>query len=448
MKSYDVIVIGAGPGGYVAAIEAAKHGQKVAVIEKNAIGGTCLNVGCIPSKSYLTHASWLNQLTEAQAFGIKSQLVSIDFPRLVGRKDQVVNQLQQGIHYLFKQHRIDYFEGEAKVNQSQEVTVGTEVLSGVKLILATGSRPFVPPIKGLEEVSYLTTDDFFEMRTLPKELVIIGGGVIAIELAFAMAPLGVKVTVIEVAEDILLTEDPDARTIIKQQLQHQGIGFQTSAKIREVKEGVVVLGDGQVAFEQLLVATGRVSNLALADELGLKKSETGKRLIVNQYYQTSQSNIYAIGDLVDSYMLAHVASQEGVKAVRHLLGKGEEKVKPTLVPRCVYTTPEIASFGLSEEEAKARGYQPIVTMLPFSASGKAISANETVGFVKLIADRNYGEILGAVIVGSHATELIQTVLAVKASEGRVDELASMIFAHPTLSESIGEAAINLLDLGK
>ena len=206
MRKYNLIVIGAGPGGYVAAIEAAKLGQKVAVIEKEKIGGTCLNVGCIPSKAYLKHASWVTELEEANRFGVYNQLTDIDYTKLVERKNGVVSQLQQGIHYLFNQHKIDYIEGEASLKNSHEVIVNDQLFETDNVLLATGSKPFVPPIPGIESVDYLTTDTFFNLNKLPKKLVIIGGGVIGIELAFAMAPLGTEVTVVEVAPSILMTE--------------------------------------------------------------------------------------------------------------------------------------------------------------------------------------------------------------------------------------------------
>lgn len=448
MKRFDIAIIGAGPGGYVAAIEAANLGKSVVVFEKQALGGTCLNVGCIPSKSYLKHTDWLNQISEAKKFGIKSTIEELDFSKLVDRKDQVVSGLQQGINYLFQQGKIALVEGEARFNTEREIVVKEERYQWDKLILATGSRPFVPPIPGIETANYLTTDTFFEMRTLPKELVIIGGGVIAIELAFAMAPLGVAVSVVEVATDILLTEDLEARAIIKKELIKLGVTVYPQAQITEVKAQSIVLSNKTLTFDQLLVATGRVSNLELVDQLGLAKTSDGKKLKVNDYYQTSDPNIYGIGDLLDSYMLAHVASKEGLKAVRHITGQPEKSVKEHLVPKCVYTTPEIASFGLTEAAAESQGYEVLVASAPFSNSGKAISANETLGFVKIIADKKYHEILGAVIVGSHATELIHTILGVKEAEGRLEELATMIFAHPTLAETIGELAGELLKTTK
>ena len=445
MKKYNLIVIGAGPGGYVAAVEAAKLGQKVAVIEKEKIGGTCLNVGCIPSKAYLKHAAWVEEMEEANRFGVVNELKEIDFPKLVERKNGVVNQLQQGIHYLFKQQSIDYFEGEASLINKKEVMVNDELLETDYVLLATGSHPFVPPINGIENVNYLTTDTFFELKEQPKELVIIGGGVIGIELAFAMAPLGTKVTVIEVAPSILMTEDKEATAIIRNQLKKMGVTLFEGVTIEEVQSQKVKLTNESISFDQLLVVTGRKGNLEISESLNLKKTPNNKFLEVNRFYQTSIDSVYAVGDIVEGYMLAHAASKEGIKAVRHMFAQKEAPLKNDQVPRCVYTHPEIASFGLSEEEAKEKGLDVLVSKTAYSANGRAIAGNETTGFIKIIADKKYHEILGGVIVGANATEMIHTILAVKESEGRLEEIEKMTFAHPTLSEMIGELGSQMIN---
>lgn len=444
MRKYNLVVIGAGPGGYVAAVEAAKLGQKVAVIEKNKIGGTCLNVGCIPSKAYLKHANWVEEMSEANHFGITNDISNIDYSKLVERKDGVVSQLQQGIHYLFKQNNVDYYEGEAQLITSHEIQVNGEVFESDYILLATGSRPFVPPINGLDSVNYLTTDTFFDLKEQPKELVIIGGGVIGIELAFAMAPLGTKVTVIEVAPSILMTEDEEAIQLIRQKLKKMSVTVIESAQIKEVTAKQIELSNQTIQFDELLVVTGRKGNLAIADALNLEKTETNKFVKVNRFYQTSVATIYAVGDIVDGYMLAHAASKEGIKAVRHMFGDKEAPLKTTQVPKCVYTHPEIASFGLSEAEAKESGFDVLVSKTPYSANGRAIAGNETTGFIKIISEKKYHEILGAVIVGANATEMIHTILAVKESEGRMEEIEKMTFAHPTLSEMIGEIGSQMI----
>lgn len=444
MRQYDLIVIGAGPGGYIAAIEAAKLGKRVAVIERKKIGGTCLNVGCIPSKAYLKNASWIESMDQANTFGIHNELIEIDFSKLVARKDNIVSQLQQGIHYLFKQHSIDYMEGEALLRTPHEVEVDGEYIEASFILLATGSTPFVPSIPGIDEVDYLTTDTFFELKELPKELVIIGGGVIGIELAFAMAPLGTNVTVVEVAPSILMTEDIDARQIIKKKLNQKGINLIESANIKQVFENNIVLSNQTISFDSLLVVTGRKANLDLADQLSLRKTENQKFIEVNRHYQTSVSSVYAVGDMIDSLMLAHAASKEGIKAVRHMFAVAESPLKNEDVPKCVYSHPEIASFGLTEEQAKEKGYDVLVSKTDYIANGRAIAGDDTTGFVKIISEKEHHEILGGVIVGANATEMIHTLLAVKESEGRLEELEKMTFAHPTLSEMIGELASNMI----
>lgn len=443
MSVYDVLIIGAGPGGYVAAEEAARLGKKVAVVEKKSIGGTCLNVGCIPSKAYLQHGHWLLTIEDARRYGIESKLERIDFEKLVDRKNQVIASLQSGIHASFKSLGIEYIQGQAKFVKDRTFSVNGKEISGKDVILATGSYPFVPPIKGLEQVDYLTTDTFFDLRELPEKLVIIGGGVIAIELAFAMAPLGVAVTVIEVAPEILLTEEAEARHVIQKKLKKMGVMIYQGAQIKEVTSNSVLLENEQVAFDHLLVATGRKPNLELAKDMGL--ALTDRNFVkVDQYYETSKEHVYAIGDLLESYMLAHVASAEGIKAVRAICRRAEEAVDPLGVPRSLYTNPEVASFGLSKEEAEKAGYDVLVEQLPFSYNGRAIAIGETEGYVKLISEKQYHLLLGAVIVGPNGTDLLQNLILLRQAEATLDQVLETVFAHPTTSELIQEVAKRLV----
>ncbi|ARD46973.1 dihydrolipoyl dehydrogenase [Sporosarcina sp. P37] len=438
MQKFDVTVIGAGPGGYVAAIRAAQSGKKVALIEKNKLGGTCLNVGCIPSKALLQHSEVIQTINQANEWGITTGEVSIDFPKLMKRKDQVVTALVQGIQYLVKKNEITLFHGTASVNQEQIITVNEQQLQTENLIVSTGSRPFVPPIPGLEQVDYLTTDTFFDIQKLPASLVIIGGGVIAIELAFAMAPLGTKVTVIEAADDILMTEDADARKIIRQRLQELHVDVLTNAKIEHITKEYVLVKDKRYPFDHLLVATGRTPTLDAVTELKLDLKEG--YISVNERYETSVKNVYAIGDVIGGYQLAHAASAEGLTAILAILEEDVHPLDQSAIPRCVYTQPEIASFGLNEKDAAAKGYQVRTSFSPLSANGRALAMGETEGFIKIIAEETYGEILGAVIVASNATELIHEAAVLKHAEGTMHELANFVHAHPTVSEAIGESA--------
>ncbi|WP_085992137.1 dihydrolipoyl dehydrogenase [Oceanobacillus senegalensis] len=446
MANFDILIIGAGPGGYVAAEEAAKLGNSVAVIEKNAVGGCCLNVGCIPSKTYLQYSHWLSSVELANKSGLTVTVEDIDFPSIVQRKNRVVSTLQSGILTTFKNKGIQVIEGEAKYVNKNTFEVNGKEYYGKNILLATGGYPFVPDIPGLNRVNYLTTDTFFDMDELPEKIVTIGGGVIAVELAFALKKFGVEVTIIEVAPDILLTIDHDARNTIKNKLKNIGIDIVTNASIQEVKDQKVMLSDSkEVEFDRLLVATGRRQNLEIPKAMGLQLDRKQQFVVVDEYYETSEKDVYAIGDLIGGYTLAHAASAEGVKAVRAMSGKKEKPVNPNSIPRPLFTEPEVSEFGMSEEEARSAGYDVMVEQMPFSFNGRAIASTETEGFVKIITETRYREILGGVIVGSHAADLLHQILAVYESEGTVDELANTVFAHPTISELIQDTAKNIID---
>ena len=445
MKSFDVLIIGAGPGGYIAAEEAAHLGNSVAVIEKNAIGGCCLNVGCIPSKVYLQYSHWLSAIHAANASGLTITVDSIDFPSIVNRKNNIISTLQSGIHMTFKNNGIEYIEGEAKYVEGKIFEVNGKRYYGKNVLLATGGTPFIPNISGLSDVDYLTTNTFFNMDALPNKFVTIGGGVIGVELAYALKKFDVDVTIIEAASDILLTIDEEARAIVKQKLTNIGIKIITKATIQEVKKGSVVLSEKEeIPFDELLVATGRKQNLEIPKAMDLRLDERNQFVKVNEYYETSMKNVYAIGDLIGGYTLAHAASAEGIKAVRAMSGKKEKPVSPYSIPRPLFIEPEVAEFGMSEEEAKQAGYDVIVERMPFSFNGRAIAAAETEGFVKIIAESKYREILGAVVVGTNGAELIHQILTVYESEGTVDELARTVFSHPTVSELIQDVAKRMI----
>lgn len=444
MSHYDLIVIGAGPGGYVAAEEAGRLGKTVALIERKAIGGTCLNVGCIPSKSYLSHSHWLNSIQEAKRYDMDIEVKHINFPRLVDRKNDVVKKLQQGIHSTLKANNVDYLEGEAVFINPHEIEVNGQRYTADYFLLSPGSHPFIPPISGLSETDYLTTDTFFAMTELPERLVIIGGGVIAIELAFAMQPLGVQVTVIEVASDILLTEDGGARSIIKKKMKKMGMTVETGAQIIRVESKTLVTVQATYPFDQVLVATGRKPNLDLIQQLQLDMDTSQRFVEVDEHYRTSVAHIYAAGDVIGGYLLAHTASAEGIRAVHAMFGQPMAAVNQNHVPRCVYTSPEIASFGMSETQAKQAGYDTETVQLPFAMNGRAIAQNETEGFAKIISAKPYGELLGAVLVAEHATEMIHTLLGIVESEGTLDEVSALVYAHPTLSEMLGEVSLALV----
>lgn len=439
MDSYDLIVVGAGPGGYVAAIRAAQLGQKVAIVEKTNAGGTCLNIGCIPSKTLLEHGTKAHDIRKANDWGIETQGMKVNFSKLVQRKQHIVSTLTGGVKQLLKKNKVTFIKGEATVTKDLEVKVSNQSYQAKDIILATGSKPFIPPIEGLNDIKYETTDTFFDIETLPKQLAIIGGGVIATELASSMADLGVEVTMIEVNEDILLTEIEEVRELLKDHLKNQSIRILTGAKISKVTTSKVILDNHEdVSFDTLLVATGRQPNIKVAEDLDIDMD--GKFVQVDEHYQTTINHVYAIGDLVKGYQLAHSASSHGLHVVETLAGLKPTPVSPNNITRCIYTRLEAASVGLSESQAKEAGYDVSVTQSSFQGNAKALVKGEVQGFIKIVTDKAYGEVLGAFIVGPHATDLISEVLGVKASEGTMNELSNIIQPHPSLSEAIGESA--------
>lgn len=437
--NYDIAVIGGGPGGYATAIRLAQYKKKVVLFEGKSLGGTCLNVGCIPSKAMLRISEVMSTIKQAEKFGISAKDVQLDYSKVKAYKDEVVSQLVNGVGYLLKKNGVEVIGDFVTEIKGHDISYSDGNISAQNIILATGSKPFIPPIDGIDNINYDTTDTIFSWEALPKSLVIIGGGVIGVEMAQAFAPLGTKVTLVEVAEDILMTEDMDARSLVKKELEQAGINIITKAKINGINKTEIKVGNESISFDKLLVATGRKNNLELAEQLKLKLTDNKKFIEINEFMQTSIDYIYAIGDIIPGYQLAHAATHEGFVAAGHIANKNTGSLDQTLIPRCVYTTPEIASFGLSEDEAR-KAYDVKVTTYNFAGNGKAIAYGDSTGFVKIISDKRYGEILGAVICGAHATELISTILAVKNAEGTIDELSHQIFAHPTVSESIGESA--------
>lgn len=440
MENFDLAVIGAGPGGYVAAIHAAKNGMRVALVERGKVGGACYNVGCIPSKILLEHSKLVQEIKRGNSWGIETSTVNINFPRLMQRKDAVIAELLANIEGFISNNQIVFFRGEASVTQNIEVTVGTETFTAKDIILATGSKPFVPPFKGLETSTYYTTDTFFEMTELPKQLTIIGGGVIAVEMAFSLVPLGTKVMMLNHSLDILQTEEPDARPIIREKMTKLGIELITDFQFEYFNGNEIHTSKGVYTYENLLFATGRRPNTEIAEKMGLNFD--GRLIAVNEHLETSQPHIYAIGDLVGGYQLAHAASAEGIHVVDHILGKKPQTIDQTLIPRCVYTHPEIATFGLLEEDIDV-AYT--VTKIPVSTNPKALMEGNTEGFVKLMATKDDGQILGACVVGDGATEMLNTILATKNAGGNAETLAQMIFPHPTVSEHIGDVAKAVFD---
>lgn len=445
MVKYDVVIVGSGPGGYVAAQELGKLGKKTAIIERNSIGGTCLNAGCIPSKSYLQHAKWMLAIEDAEQFGVDAKVDAIDFPQLVDRKDKVVKRLQAGIQAGFKAVDVEFIEGEASINKSGKVVVNGEVIEATDILLATGARPGKPDIKGLDKVDYLTNEDIFQVKELPKELTIIGSDFKAISVGFALQPLGVNVTILTDADDILPEEDKDVRSKVKRILKKRKFKIETKAKFKEVKQKTVETEKDSYAYDALFVQTERQLNLELADQLQLKRDKNNRYLQVDKHYQTSKKHVYATGDIIGGFEIAGAATAEAKKAARAIAGVPEEPVNKNLVVRSVFTYPEASTFGMSAEEATEAGYDVVENKMPFTANGRALANNSTDGFVKIISEKHYGQILGGVIVGENAPDLIHILVGVAASEGTVNELKEIAYAHPTLSELIGDTVSGIVD---
>ncbi|WP_040982350.1 dihydrolipoyl dehydrogenase [Oceanobacillus jeddahense] len=454
MTKFDVAIVGGGPGGYVSAIRAAKLGLSVALIEGRDLGGTCLNRGCIPSKTLLKNAEVINQIKDAKKFGIQIESYSLELKTMINRKNQVIQQLQNGINSLLKANKIKLYHGYGKVDDQKIITVDTgekiEKLEAKSIILANGSKPFVPNLPGLHEIPYYTSDTIFDIEEVPGHLVIIGGGVIGLEIACIFQSLGTKVEIVEMADRIIPAEDKEAADFLANELKRKGIGMHTSAKVLEFqkdKKTVVKLEkngkETSLETDSVLVSVGREPNLTGLDDLSINYQ--GKFVNVDKSMQTNVKGIYAIGDLIGGYQLAHAASEEGIRAVGHILGETHQK--DFIMPRCIYTFPEIASVGRTEEQAKAEGYHVKAQKVDLAANGKGIASAENSGFMKIISEEKYGEILGVVMAGAHVTEMISQATSFMYLEGTVEELEDMIFPHPTLAEGMFEAAAKWLDKG-
>lgn len=456
MTTFDVIIIGGGPGGYVAALRGASEGLRVALIEAGQLGGTCLNQGCIPSKTYLKNAEILEEIEQGKQRGILVKDVEFSMEGMVSYKNSVLNNLRMGIQSLLKARKIEVFNGLGLIKNSQEVEVISNnektTLSTKNIIIATGSRPLIPKVDGLENVQYHTTDTIFDLKTLPKSMTIVGGGVIGVELADVFSSLGSKVTIIEYSNRIIAMEDEEASKALHKKLHDKGINILTNHLVTSVNEEnglkmlVVEKKSGEkdvISSEELLIAVGRTPNDSATKHIDL--AYNGAFIKVNDYLQTNISNIYAVGDVIGGYQLAHVASAEGLTVIENILGN-QKKMDYSIVPRCIYTNLQIASIGQSENDLKSKGVDYTVTKYNLFGNGKAQTLGKKDGFVKVFTDAKYGEIYGMCMVGPYVTELIGQGSAYMSLEGTVYEMAEMIQPHPSLSEIFMEVAN--LSIGK
>lgn len=452
MQNFDVLIIGGGPGGYVAAIKAGQLGLKVAVIEKDNVGGVCLNWGCIPTKTLLKSAKVFEQFKHAKDYGIdvKPDAFSANFPDMVKRKDSVVRRLTGGVAALLKKNGATLIKGYAEVIDANHVKVGEETYETKNLILATGASVIMPPITGLKEAFetgfVLTSKEILDLKTLPQSLVIVGGGVIGLEFATIFNSLGTKVTVIERLPTILSSVDEELRGLFQKKITKDGIQLITSASVHTIgSKSVSYELDGktiEIQTEKVLMAVGMKPNTNSFASLNLAMEKAGVQ--VNEHMQTSIPNVYAIGDVTGKYMLAHVASHAGLVAIDHIQGK-DSKMDYHAIPSGIYTFPEIAMVGVTEQEAKAKGLDYKVSTFPLAANGKAMGENEKDGLVKIIVSKPYHEIIGVHIMAPSATEMITEASLAINLEATAEELVHTIHPHPTLAEMMMEAAHGIID---
>jgi dihydrolipoamide dehydrogenase len=450
-EEYDIAIIGAGPGGYGAAIYASQLGAKVAVVEKDRLGGTCLNRGCIPTKALARSAEALAEAKRAEEFGVEVSGVGVNFPKIMARKNRVVQTSVNGVSQLMRAGNITIFSGSGELLSPRLVRVDEQEIAARRIIIATGSVPSRIPVPGLELPGVLTSDGILELDSIPSSLAVIGGGVIGVEFANIFAILGSKVTIIEILPQILSPIDEEIAHRFSTLLQGFGVEINTSATVKEVRpagsllEVVVTTAEGErgIKAEKVLLTVGRspyTEGLGLA-ELGINME--GKAIKVNSRLETNIEGVYAIGDVIGGIMLAHVASYEGKVAVDNALGHHHE-AEYGAIPNCIFTTPEIATVGMSEREAEEKGISYKVSRLPFSASARAHSMGETSGLIKMICEARSGRVLGVHILGPHATDLIAEPTLAIHFEANAEDIASAIHAHPTLPEALHKAALGQL----
>ena len=441
--SYDCIVIGSGPGGYVAAIRAAQLGKKTAVIERDKVGGRCLNYACIPAKAVLRSADLLSEIREADEYGLKVSGVEVDYAAIQARREKVVSTLTSGVGGLFKKNGIDLIEGDASLTADGDVRVGEQTIGAETVILATGS--VARSIPGVEFGGrVIGTEEAWALSELPGRLVVVGAGASGAEIASGFARLGSEVLLFEALERVLPTEDADISRLAERGLKKQGMKIFTNTLVQGVRSAeksvTFSYADESGEADYLVIAAGRgpdVQGLGLT-EAGVQLDDSGL-VEVDGAMRTSMKGVYAIGDLTAGPALAHKASDEGIIAVEDSAGLKTHPISYVDIPRATFCTPNVGSFGLTEAQAREQGYDVVVGKVPYGAVGGGIVYGDRTGLVKLVGESKYGELLGGHIVGARATELIQELVNVRALEGGFAEVARTIHGHPTLSEAVMEA---------
>ena len=448
---YDVIVIGSGPGGYVAAIRASQLGLKTAIVEKENLGGVCLNWGCIPTKALIKSAQVFEYIQHAEDYGISVNDVKHDFNKVIKRSRDIAQGMSKGVNFLMKKNKIDVIMGYGKVLTGKKVEVksdeSTKILAAKNIIIATGGRSRELPSLRQDGKKIIGYREAMNLPKQPKKIVIVGSGAIGVEFAYFYNAMGSKVTIMEYLPNILPNEDIDVSKALESTFKKKGIEIHTSTEVTNVdtsgKSCIVSYknskGDQKMDFDIVLSAVGVSTNI---DNLGLEamgiKTESG-RVVVDDLYKTTAPGYFAIGDIVHGPALAHVASAEGIICVEGIAGHEPEPLDYSNIPGCTYCSPEVASVGMSEKQAIDAGHEIKVGKFPFSASGKASAAGAKEGFVKMIYDAKYGELLGAHMIGSNVTEMIAEIVAVRKLETTGMELLKTVHPHPTMSEAVMEA---------
>jgi len=444
----DVLIIGGGPGGYVAAIKASQRGLKTVLVEKETLGGVCLNWGCIPTKTMLKSAKVYLQTLHASTYGVivDKESVKPDLPIMVRKKNGVVRKLTSGVKYLLEKNNVTVVYGTATAVNENTIQVGEEEITATSILIATGASVFIPPIDGIEEALTsglaMTAKELLDLQDIPNHLVIVGGGVIGFEFATVFQALGSKVTVVEMLPEVLTTVDQEVKEAFIQKIKKDGIEVLTNTSVTSLNNGVhlkTTEGEQVIEADRVLIATGMKPNIKGFEALGFTTNRFG--IETNEFMQTKNPNVYAIGDVTGQYMLAHVASKEGLVAIDHIT-KQAHPMDYTKIPSGIYTFPEIGMIGLTEAQAKASGIKYNTFSFPLSANGKALGEQEREGFVKLISDENQ-KIIGVHILSPIATELITQSSVGMYFNMTAQDLIQAIHPHPTYSEMIHEAAHGL-----
>jgi dihydrolipoamide dehydrogenase len=455
LKEFDLIVVGGGPGGYVAAIRAAQLGMNVGVIEQDKLGGLCLNWGCIPSKALLRSAEVYHLMQRAKEFGLKAEQIGFEWTPIIQRSRKIADQINKGVHFLFKKNKIEHVDGRGLLRKDKtiEVTKDSKAVGEYRakhVVIATGGKHRSIPGVEIDHKKIITSTEAMILDPMPKSLVIIGGGPIGVEFAYFYNAFGCKVTILEMMPQILPFEDEEVVKSLAASFKRSGIAIETEAKVEAVKtaaNGVTVTiatksGKKDFSGDIALMAIGFAGN---TDNIGLEDAGvTVEKTFIkyDQYYRTNVPGIYAVGDVIGAPLLAHVASAEGICCVEAIAGKNPHPVRYDAIPGCTYCQPQVASVGLTEAKAKEKGHDVAVGRFPFKPLGKSIAVGETDGFVKLIFDKKYSELLGAHILGNEATDLIAELVLAKTAEATAHDLIKTVHAHPTLTEAVMEAAAN------